>query len=256
MESSTDAFSLMDSKLRLVEMNEAALRLFPAGTRKEDLLGKTLEEFAPGAKKRGDVERFFRVLKTGEPLFMDEVVPPPKFGDKYLNYKVFKVGDGLGMIITDITELIRKEQELRKRESDLEETNTALKVLLKKRDEDKAELEEKMLYNIKELVAPYLEKMKNSRLDSTQKAYLDIVQSNLNDIVSPLVRTLSTQYLRLTPVEIQVANLVKLGMTTKEMAEMLHVSPRTVETYRDNIRKKLGIKNKKINLRTYLSSLQ
>ena len=256
MEEATDAFSLLDSELNLVEMNDAALRLFPDGTRKEDVLGKNLDEFAPGAKERGEVESFMNVIKTGQPLLMDDIVPPPKFGARFLNYKAFKVGDGLGLIITDITDLKRKEKELMKRERDLEETNTALKVLLKKREEDKTELEEKMLFNIKQLVEPYIEKMTASATDSSQKAYLEIIQSNLDDIISPLMRTLSTEYLRLTHSEIQVANLVKQGKSTKEIADLLILSSRTIEKYRDNIRNKLGIKNKRINLRTYLLSFQ
>ena len=84
---------------------------------------------------------------------------------------------------------------------------------------------------------------------------LGIIESNLNDIISPFVCGLSINLLNFTPTELQVANLVKQGKTTKEIASILNLSAKTIEFHRDNIRKKLGIKNRKINLRTHLLSL-
>ena len=146
--------------------------------------------------------------------------------------------------------------ELRLKSESLEEMNTALKVLLKKREEDKNELEEKVIYNVKEMVQPFLEKMGRTRLDDRQRTFLEILESNLNDIVSPFAKKLSTRYLNLTPSEIQIANLVKHGKTTKEIADLLSLSTRTIESHRDSIRKKLGIKNQKANLRTHLMSYE
>jgi PAS domain S-box-containing protein len=162
----------------------------------------------------------------------------------------------------EIEERKEIERKLRKREAklkiqanELEELNTALRVLLKRREEDKVEVEEKTLSNVKELVLPYIERLKRSGLDAKQTTYVSILESNLNDIVSPLSRRLSSKYLGLTPTEIQIANLVREGKTTKEIAEILHSSARTVEFHRNNIRKKIGIKNSKANLRSHLLSM-
>jgi len=151
--------------------------------------------------------------------------------------------------------LRKREKQLKNKTVQLQELNTALKILLKKRDEDRIELEEKMVSSVRELVFPYLAKLNKGKLPEKQNAILGIIESNLKDIVSPFARRLSSRYLGLTPTEIQVANLIKQGQSTKDIAELSNLSPRTVEFHRDNIRTKLGIKNKKINLRTHLLSL-
>jgi DNA-binding CsgD family transcriptional regulator len=153
------------------------------------------------------------------------------------------------------TELRNREKELKNKTAQLEELNAALKILLKKRDEDRIELEEKMVSNVRELVFPYLAKLNKGKLPEKQSAILSIIESNLKDIVSPFARRLSSKYLGFTPAEIQIANLIKQGQSTKDIAELSNLSPRTVEFHRDNIRTKLGIKNRKINLRTHLLSL-
>jgi PAS domain S-box-containing protein len=163
--------------------------------------------------------------------------------------------------IIDITERKKAEEALKEREKELkiktdnlEEANIALKVLLKRRDEDKTELEEKVLLNIKELVVPYFKKLKTTGLDEKQNTYLNILESNLNDITSSFSVRLSSKYLNLTPTEIQVTNLIGQGKESKEIAELLNSSPRTIAFHRERIRKKLGLRNKKTNLKAYLMS--
>jgi PAS domain S-box-containing protein len=165
-------------------------------------------------------------------------------------------------IILDITKemeavaaLKTREKELKERTESLSEVNTALEVLLRKREIDRMEVEEKMLTNAKSLILPYLEKLKASRLDDRQRVYLNLVESSLNEIISPLTRRMSRHYLNFTPMEIQVADLVKTGKTTKDIALILGLSIRTIEAVRYTIRKKLGIKKKRSNLRACLISL-
>ena len=125
---------------------------------------------------------------------------------------------------------------------------------MNKREEDKSELEEKVIFSVNKLVMPHLEKLKTGTLDRKNKTLLEIMESNLKEIISPFRQGLSTKLSTMTPTEIQIANLVKKGKSTKEIAELLNLSTKTIDFHRDNIRKKLGIKNKKINLRTHLSS--
>jgi PAS domain S-box-containing protein len=151
--------------------------------------------------------------------------------------------------------LKKREKELKNKTAQLQELNSALKVLLAKKDEDRIDLEEKMVSNVRELVFPYLSKINNGKLSDREKAFVNIIESNLKDIMSPFARRLTSKYLGFTPTEIKVANLIKQGKTTKDIAELSNLSPRTIEFHRDNIRTKLGIKNKKANLRTHLLSL-
>ena len=166
-------------------------------------------------------------------------------------------------IARNITERKRMEEDLRKRERELEEksrnleeANMALKVLLKHREEDRVELEEKVLYNMRELIIPYIENLKMTNVDSRQLNQLKIIEDNIKNIISPFMRNLSTRYPNLTPTEIQVINFIKEGRTTKEIAGLLKASSRTIEFHRDNIRKKLRLKNRKMNLRSHLLTLQ
>jgi len=137
----------------------------------------------------------------------------------------------------------------------LEEVNTALKVLLKQREDDKKALEEAVVSNVKELIYPYIERLKQCRPGENQKTLLDILESNLNNIVSPFINKISSKILNFTPMEIKIANLVREGRTNKEIAAVLFLSINTVLVHRHHIRTKLGIKNKKTNLRSHLLSL-
>ena len=147
------------------------------------------------------------------------------------------------------------EEKVAERTLNLEEVNTALKVLLKTKDDNTRQIEERIIFNIRELVMPYLGKMYQNELSDQQRTFLDIMANNLNDIISSASPGLSMKLLPLTPTEIQVANFVKQGKSTKEIAEILNLSGKTIETHRKNIRTKFGITKKKVNLRTYLLSL-
>jgi PAS domain S-box-containing protein len=177
------------------------------------------------------------------------------------------------VIFRDITERVKAEKalqeahhelELRVKErtkdleiktKSLEEMNTAMKVLLKKREEDKTEIEDNVLTNVKELVMPFVEKFRETQLDDQQKTFLNIIESNLNEVISPFSRRLSLDYLNLTPTEIQIANMTKHGSTSKKIAKVMNISPRTVDTHKKNIRRKIGLEGKRANLRSYLLSL-
>ncbi|MBN2706125.1 MAG: PAS domain-containing protein [Deltaproteobacteria bacterium] len=148
--------------------------------------------------------------------------------------------------------LLKRTVELDLKSRTLEEANIALRVILKAREEDKNELEKKVLANMKRLVMPYLEKLEKSKLSSRQRDLVAGLHGGLDDLVSPFSQKLCSPMLNLTPREIQVASLIKEGRSNKAIAEFMNVSLRTVEFHRENIRKKIGLVNRKVNLRSQL----
>jgi len=154
----------------------------------------------------------------------------------------------------DITERKNFQEELEKKSRSLEEANAALNVLLKHREQDTHELEEKVVNNIRELVLPYVERLKTLRHQSNE-AIVGIIESNLGEIMSPFIRRMASRYENFTPREIRIADLIKKGKTTKEMSQLLGLSTRTIDIHRYNIRRKLNLTKKKVNLQSYLLSL-
>lgn len=235
------------------------------GYSQDELLSMTIHDINPEYEKETWGKVWHDVKKLSsiaiETLYRrkDKMMFPVELTGNYMEY------DGQGYIcaiVRDITERKKTEESLKRREEELqiesnrlEEANTALKVLLKHREDDKKEMEEKFLSNIKELVSPYVDKLRKSRLDPNQMAYMEIIEANMNDIVSPFLQKMSLKYSNFTQTEIQVANLIKIGKTTKEIAELMNVSKGTIDTHRNNIRNKLGLNRKKVNLRAYLISI-
>ncbi|HEX2965496.1 MAG TPA: PAS domain S-box protein, partial [Syntrophorhabdaceae bacterium] len=235
------------------------------GYSRDELLRMTIHQVDPEYERDRWEETWLNLKKLGsitlETLYRrkDGFIFPVEITGKYMEY------DGKGYlcaIVRDITESRKAEQSLRKREEELriessrlEEANTALKVLLKHREDDKKEMEERFLSNIKELVLPYIDKLRKGRFGPHQMAYLDIIETNMNDIISPFLQRMSLKYTNFTQTELQVANLIKVGKHTKEIAELMNVSKGTIDSHRNNIRGKLGLNKKKINLRVYLLSV-
>ena len=152
-------------------------------------------------------------------------------------------------------QLKESEKALRDKSVALTEVNTALNVLLKNREEDRIQLEDGIVSNVKDLVLPFLEKLSRSPLDQKQATLVEIIQTNIATIVSPFLRQIPNKFFDLTPTEIQIADLVRKDKTTKEIAAILHASTKTIESHRHRLRKKLGLTNQRIQLRDYLMTL-
>lgn len=154
-----------------------------------------------------------------------------------------------------LEELVRdRTRELDQKTNALEEANIALRVLLRKVEEEKKALEQVFIANLKSRIFPYIEKIKKSRPGPEIYYFLEMIENNTNDIMSPLIKNVGQ--FNLTPREVEVVSLIKDGKSTKEIADMLGVASSAVNSYRNNVRAKLKIKHKKVNLRIYLQSIK
>lgn len=154
------------------------------------------------------------------------------------------------------TRLQKTEAALAEKANDLLGTNQALQQMMRKNEEDRKEIEEKVLFAVHEMVEPYMEKLEKSPLNDYQQSFLNIIRTNLSEIVAPFMKDLGHKYFRLSPAELNIANLIRLGTSTKDIADQLKMTKRTVDFHRDRIREKIGIKNTKSNLKAVLQDLE
>ena len=219
-----------------------------------------------GANARAVADGIRRVIEGHVDEFLLDYPCHGPDGPRWYYMRAIKMsGDGpLRIVLSheEITAIKLTEEALRKSEAqltrqkiELEEANIALKVLLKQRENDRTDLEQKVITNVKEMVIPYVEKLKRVNLKSKDKTIVDIIDSHLQNIISPMIQNLANASIILTPQEIQVATLVKDGKASKEIAEILNVSETTIHFHRKNLRKKFGLSNSQTNLRSYLLSI-
>jgi PAS domain S-box-containing protein len=257
-----DGFCIMDMKGNILDISDRAARI----------CGHSLRELHDGSLYDIDTRTPLEIVKHLKNVVKNRpdrfVMKLPHKDGRITEIEVItnfiEIGDGLFFcLFREITEKRHADQVHQKKEKELDtktralkEINMILNDLLEKRQSYKAGLEnmEILLSNLKELAMPYLEIFNRILSDETQKAYLNILESKLNEIISPSSLKHSYEHLRLTPAQIQIATLVRGGKTTREIANLLNLSEKTIQDHRKNIRKKLGIINKKVNLKSYLTT--
>ncbi len=250
-----------------VQFTNPAFALMIGAESSEQLIGTSVRSFVPKNYQDLVVKRIDGAAAEGNepPLLEQKWV---RVDGTVINVEArafpfnYEGRSGIMVVAEDITQRKRAEQALKNREKELEnksvnlaETNTALRVLLRQREEDKKILESTIVANIKELAFPYIEKLRSGTLTEKQIMYVSMIESNLNDVISPFLQKIHTVFERLTPMEVQVANMIRSGKTSKEIAEVLNISKGTVDGYRNSIRDKLGLLNRRVNLQTYLLSI-
>ncbi len=150
---------------------------------------------------------------------------------------------------------VKQTEQLARHNTELTQANSALTVLLRKREQDKQDLEERLSENVIKLVEPLIKRLQRTKLDDMQILLLREIEDQLHDITSSFITKLTSSHVGLTPMETQVAMHVKQGKATKEIADILCLAPDTINVHRKKIRKKLGLRHKSVNLQTFLASL-
>lgn len=137
----------------------------------------------------------------------------------------------------------------------LEEANTALKVLLQQNEANRRNMEVDVIDNLHRLVRPVLNRLISMKLPQPAHTLLASLDQRLSELTKPFLRRLTAVESVLTPQEIEVASLIRQGLSSKEIAAQLHLEITTVNFHRRNLRKKLNLSNTATNLRTFLMGL-
>jgi PAS domain S-box-containing protein len=148
-------------------------------------------------------------------------------------------------------ELRAREKELQRRAVKLEAFNITLRTLLEQREADRKEIERRILTNIDDLIMPCVERLKGNALTKQAQVHVQHLQENLRTLTSPFLSRIKANA-HLTATELQIADYIKKGKSSKQIGSIMRLSPGTVDFHRNQIRKKLNIRGEKISLQAYL----
>jgi DNA-binding NarL/FixJ family response regulator len=230
----------------------------------DEFVGKCAFDLLPNKLSKTRKTNLARVVKTKKPArFVDQR------GKIIFDNSVYPIFDNdrnviqLAIYAKDVTKQLESVKQLEEGKRELEaktellqDANMALKIMLQKSTENREEVEAEVMATLKKMVVPLVQKIKKAEISPTVREHINRLEGNLKYLSSPFSRSLSFEYISLSPKEIQVANLIRDGRVTREIAEELGMKPGTVEFYRNNIREKIGIRGKKIRLRTHLLNLR
>lgn len=262
LQTAMEGFWVADTSGVILEANPSAASIL--GYAPEELLRKSIYDFEPEdhrrlaphirkAVRKGSNHYESQFLnKEGAVISLEFSTNFLELGEKSFLFSFFSDVTKRNQVVASLKD---RDAELRIKAQNLKEVNTALKSLLKKRDSDRMELEEKVLFNVKEMISPYIRRLRETELNEKQGIYLTILESNVKDIISPFSPKLTSRHFKFTKSELQIAKLVRMGITSKEIAELMGLSRRTIESHRDRIRKKIGLDSRRRNLRTFLMSI-
>jgi len=235
------------------------------GYRPEDVISRPFVEFLAPEDRGKTVEDFQRTMETSNE-FPTQFRVVDKYGmihwvedNGVVQYDDKGTITGLTGILRDITEHKKSEKALQTSRAKLQEQKTALehktgalKEIIGQIEIEKNTIKNDVISNVNEIILPILKKI---RLKESSTEYIDILQHLLENLSSTFGRKLTHKSIKLTPREIEISTMIKSGLTNKEISKLTGISCQTVEKHRKNIRKKLDITNKNINLTSYLQQM-
>ena len=136
----------------------------------------------------------------------------------------------------------------------MQESNAALRAVLGRIEDEKGGIRQAIAANVEKILLPILHALE-AELAPDRAGYVRLLRHHLEQIASPFVDRLSRRVLALTPAEVRVCSMVKMGLSSKEIARLRRVAPATVSRQRESIRKKLGLTGRDVNLATFLQTV-
>lgn len=254
IENSPDMIARYDRDCRFVYMNRRLATFL--GSAPQALLAMTLGEACPDGRFDACQDKMLEAMQSRQ----DTEIEIDYEDDRVLLIRFTPEFDDSGQVTgvltfaSDITAIKQTQLIMKGQAQAMASTNTALKVMLNHSRQAETALQENFLASIEGLILPYLDQLDRLSNSDEALAYLRLIRNNIKNLVTTFAKDLSAPILGLTPREVQIADLIRQGKSSKEIAHLLRLSKGTVECYRDQIRKKMDVKNKKINLRSYLLS--
>lgn len=256
-----EAALILDENHRVMLSNDAARRVI--GRSEAELVGKTILDVAPKQQAQHVLYKEEEALESGMP---SRYVGPLSYsGNRELDSKTLipfvVAGSGRKYLLVIIRTVPAETAQAGARPDAvalarrLDDVETALRVVLERREAETAQATDAFSEKLKSTLSPYIEQLKQTKLGREQQELVGLMENNLNRLIDSQAAKLSSSVFNLTPMEVQVAHHVRDGKTNKEIAAMMNLSKSTILTHRHHIRVKLGLKNNKKNLRTFLLSL-
>ncbi|MDP6923645.1 MAG: PAS domain-containing protein [Candidatus Scalindua sp.] len=255
LDNTTSVIYLKDTQGKYIFANRQYLNLFHIT--KEEIIGMTDYDIFPKEMADAFQANDRKVIRTQAPLEIEEVALQDDEPHTYISIK-FPLFDSNGIaygicgISTDITERKKAEKILQEQKEALEQKNIALNEILGQIEIEKKQIKDNVISNVENLLLPIIQKL---RLTGESRMYVRLLQENIQELTSSFGTKLTEKGARLTSREVEVCDMIKNGLTSKEIAGLLNISLRTVETHRIKIRKKLGIVKKDLNLSSFLKTL-
>ncbi len=229
-------------------------RIINSRFHEQDFFAHLWKTITSGQQWRGDIRNrakdgsYYWVQTTIIP-FIDQkekifqfVAVRTDISDKVLAAKKLRRGN---QRLRTLSEALRSEKK------NLHAKNLALNELISHIENDKELVKATIARNVETIIMPLLATLKASSRGQDAKL-IEVISKSLREMGEVFFPANQVVSARLTPRELMICSMVKNGLSVKEMADQLHVSPRTGEKHRENIREKLGLRAQKLNLASYL----
>jgi len=244
-----DSFILVDSDLKIIDADEQTSELY--GISREDVIGQDLRELVfsgdrhhlgRALRELGDFESWAGELlgahKTGEQIPVDMTIKRLPFNKESL----------FCIISRDLSEYQLLKERLRQEKANRREMYITMRNLMKAYENEKTGVERGISHKIDTLLLPAIEKIRREQSPNFRNTFLDLLKEQLIGLTRGFATEIDGRFLRLTRTEMSICQLIQTGNPSKDIAARLKLSYETVQTHRKNIRKKLGIKGRKVSL--------